>query len=59
MTSFIIGIGLVFVGIMLAARIINTGIEYEDRTTLVFVILTLIYSYLLIALGLKNILNIG
>ena len=59
MTSFIIGIGLVFVGIMLAARIINTGIEYEDRTTLVFVILTLIYSYLLIALGLKSIFNIG
>ena len=59
MTSLIIGIGLVFVGVMLAARIINTGIEYEDRTTLVFVILTLTYSYLLIALGLKSIFNIG
>ena len=59
MTSLIIGIGLVFVGIMLAARIINTGIECEDRTTLVFVILTLIYSYLLVALGLKSIFNIG
>lgn len=59
MISLIIGIGLVLVGVMLAARIINTGIEYEDRTTLVFIILTLTYSYLLIALGLKNILNIG
>ena len=59
MTSLIIGIGLVFVGVMLAARIINTGIECEDRTTLVFVILTLIYSYLLVALGLKSIFNIG
>jgi hypothetical protein len=59
MISFIIGIGLVFVGVILTARIINTGIECEDRTTLVFVILTLIYSYLLVALGLKSIFNIG
>lgn len=59
MISLIIGIGLVFIGVMLAARIINTGVEYEDKTTLVFIILTLIYSYLLIALGLKSILNIG
>ena len=59
MISFIIGIGLVLVGVILAARIINTGIECEDRTTLVFVILTLTYSYLLIALGLKSIFNIG
>ena len=59
MISFIIGIGLVFIGVMLAARIINTGIKCEDRTTLVFVILTLIYSYLLVALGLKSIFNIG
>lgn len=58
MISFIIGIFLLLAGILLAARIINSGIECEDKTTVVLIVFTMLYSYLLIALGLRNILNI-
>ena len=61
MISFAVGTILLFTGIMLSARIINTNARCEDRdaASIIFMVLTLLYSYLLIALGIQNILNLG